>query len=178
MEILNAFSTPMAVDILSGVDNNQLEIFCKEKSKDQDGQSLLLGWGSSPIKELAELVLKQVNQMHRDCGLKHEQKILHAWCNVNTPRKIATPHTHPCFFTSIYYVTEGPRLALINPNNNIENLIPDSLVNEYNPFNQLFQWIYPKPRLLITHPAWLLHYVEPEKDPNRVSLTFNTGLSR
>ena len=71
-------------------------------------------------------------------------------------------------------------LNLINHNNNIENLIDNTLVKNYNPFNQFIQRIYPRPGLLVTHPAWLLHYVEEDDNPpeDRISITFNTVIAK
>lgn len=180
MQIENAFAMPLGFEMLEGIDNESLKKFCLERQHDLKGQSNLIGWGTEPIKSLANVVLEQVNEMHTACGLNYKQRFSHVWTNVNRPNPIRTPHTHPCFFTSIYYVTSGSSLNLLNPNNNIENLIDNTLVKNYNPFNQLIQRIYPKPGLLITHPAWLLHYVEEDNNPSedRISITFNTVIAK
>jgi len=176
MEILNAFSMPICIDFLENIDNQSLKYFCLEKSSEQNGQSFLLDWNLSPLKILSNLILTKVNEMHVECGLKYSQKISHVWCNSGKPNKITTPHTHPSFFTAIYYVTGGSRLGLVNPNNNIENLIPSNFVENYNSFNQLFQWIYPRPGLLIIHPSWLLHFVDDDCSNERISIAFNTDI--
>jgi uncharacterized protein (TIGR02466 family) len=176
MELYNLFSTPIAGSSLTDIDNQTLENFCKKKSNELNGQSFLLDLDKTPeLHDLSKKVLNQVNLLHKECGLKYKQKISDVWCNVGNPSFIIKPHTHPSFFTSVYYVTNGKdKLNILNPISSIENLIPEDVIENYNSFNQLVYFVTPVMGLLITHPSWLLHYVDNQADKNRVSIVFDT----
>jgi len=93
------------------------------------------------------------------------------------------PHlTHPqSFFVAILYLNNSENnsgnLTLLNPNSTNDHLIPHDAIAEYTPYTRMYTRIPPTEKLLIVHPAWIMHYVSQEvPEENRMSIAFNFSL--
>jgi uncharacterized protein (TIGR02466 family) len=178
MNIQSMFAVPLGWTFLNDIDNNDLIEYSQKKLR-SDGQSNKVDLSENPIKNLAEVVTKEVNKFHTTCGFKYSQKVLDAWCNQGNPEIICKPHTHPhAFFVAIYYLNKSDvELNFLNPINSLETLISPDIIETYNEYNRVYTTIPPAEGLLIIHPAWITHYVNNILD-NRMSIAFNMVIDK
>lgn len=181
MNLDNMFAVPFGWTFLEDIDLDEL-IDCGNKQLRPDSQSSYVDLGKEPIKSLSELVTEKVNQLHRQCGFKHSQKLDSVWFNKGNPLPISRPHTHPqSFFVAILYLSHpennSGNLTLLNPNNTNDHLIPHDAIGESTPYNRMYLNLPPAEKLLLVHPAWIMHWVSQEApEENRMSIAFNFSL--
>tara|TARA_B100001996_G_scaffold272243_1_gene213224 strand:+ start:695 stop:1288 length:594 start_codon:yes stop_codon:yes gene_type:complete len=181
MNVENMFAVPIGWTFLEDIDLDEL-IDYGHKHLRSDNQSNYFDLDEEPIKSLSELVTEKVNKVHKDCGFKHSQKLESVWFNKGNPLSISRPHTHPqSFFVAILYLNNPENnsgdLTLLNPNNTNDHLIPHDAVGESTPYNRMYAVYPPAEKLLLVHPAWIMHWVSQEfPEENRMSIAFNFSL--
>jgi len=180
MIIDTIFSSILVTDILTGLDNKTIEDYCIDKIGKTSlpvKQSNHLDMNSNELKYLTSAVEERMNTIHKAVGMNGKIKLIECWSTYNSVRSTEQPHTHPGFFYSaVYYVKaqeDSAKLVLMNPLSVLQNLIPPPLVNTYNGFNSVSNYVKPKTGMLIIFPSWLSHYVEPKAEDDRVCIAFN-----
>lgn len=179
MNIESMFSVPIGYTFLEDINIDNLIEYCKGKIR-PDGQSdSIYCFDEEPLKSLAERVTEEVNKVHKECGFKYAQKLGNIWFNGGNPKPIIKPHTHPqSFFVAIFYLSnpknDSGNLTLLNPNIVNDHLIPHTIVDECNAYNRMTTIIPPAEKLLLVHPAWIMHWVSQEvPEEDRMSIAFN-----
>ena len=181
MNVQNMFAVPFGWTFLEDIDVDEL-IDYGHKQLRPDNQSNFIDLDEEPIKSISEIVTEKVNKVYNDCGFKHSQKLDNVWFNKGNPRPISNPHTHPkSFFVAILYLSNpennSGNLTLLNPNNTIDHLIPHDAIGESTPYTRMYTKIVPAEKLLVVHPAWIMHWVSQEvPEEDRMSIAFNFSL--
>ena len=182
MNIDNMFAVPYGWTFLENIDLDELIDYGHEQLIPEMNQSTSIDLDKEPIKSLSELVTEKVNEVHKECGFKHSQKLDSVWFNKGNPLPISRPHTHPqSFFVAVLYLSQpennSGNLTLLNPNNTNDNLIPHDAIGEQTPYNRMYLELPPAEKLLLVHPAWIMHWVSQETpEENRMSMAFNFSL--
>tara|TARA_B100001250_G_scaffold288601_1_gene250342 strand:+ start:259 stop:879 length:621 start_codon:yes stop_codon:yes gene_type:complete len=184
INVESMFAVPIGWTFLEDIDLYELLHYGHRQLRPElsYSQSGNIDLDEEPIKSLSELVTEEVNKVYKECGFKHSQKLDSVWFNKGNPRSISKPHTHPqSFFVAILYLNNpennSGNLTLLNPNNNHDHLIPHDAIGEYTPYTRMHTIVPFAEKLLVVHPAWIMHYVSQE-DPeeNRMSIAFNFSL--
>ena len=181
MNVDSMFAVPIAWTFLEDIDIDEL-IDCGHKQLRPDNQSNFVDLDKEPIKSISKLVTEKVNKVYNECGFKHSQKLDNVWFNKGNPRPISKPHTHPqSFFVAILYLSNpennSGNLTLLNPNNANDHLIPHDAIELETQYTRMYTTIAPAEKLLVVHPAWIMHYVSQEApEENRMSIAFNFSL--
>ena len=56
-------------------------------------------------------------------------------------------------------------------------MIPHYAIGENTPYNRMYMTIPPAEKLLLVHPAWIMHWVgQAAPEENRMSMAFNFSL--
>jgi len=126
---------------------------------------------------LVNILYQMQNEIYQEEGLSSEPFLGTMWANINPKGGFNKPHVHSnCLWSGVYYVE--------TPNNcgnlNIKDPRAVSLMTlpRYNKNLKPYQWkevsYAPVAGRCIMFPAWLEHYVEPNKSDNiRISISFN-----
>lgn len=191
MNIEPAFFCPLAVDILTNIDNDALKKYAVSLKSQSSGKqkSNKGGWQSEDfsgyVPELNELfveILKRVNQLHETVGYttKYSQGMYNAWININSTGHYNDPHTHPkSTFSGVYYIDTQPdsgNIVFMNPQ---AYMIDDTDIETHTPFLSARRFYPPENGKLIIFPSWLMHYVERNNNSaERISLSFNTFINK
>ena len=183
MNVDSMFAVPIAWTFLEDIDIDEL-IDCGHKQLRPDNQSNFVDLDKEPIKSISKLVTEKVNKVYNECGFKHSQKLDNVWFNKGNPLPISKPHTHPqSFFVAILYLSNpennSGNLTLLNPNNIHDNLIPHDAIDHSisSPYTRMYTVVPFAEKLLVVHPAWIMHYVSQEApEENRMSIAFNFSL--
>lgn len=175
------FSTPIWGGVGVFEDNylKQLEATILEMSKKLPNRdkSNFLGWQSPDdlykyewLDPALKLIGNLVNDIKSDLKTDAELKIDSMWANVNFPNAVNIKHIHGGEFAGVFYVKvpEGDcgRLILTDPRPRVS--MSEKLTNRGDfPLD-------PIERAAVIFPAWLEHYVEPNKtNDTRISISFN-----
>lgn len=191
MNIINAFSSFIAIDDSSLLDNAVLEKLCRKKltvnsnrltpTQSQFTQQEL----QNELKPLCELVIEKINELHLQLGFSsaYSQEIKKVWCNVDNKYSTFFPHSHPgAFFSAVYYVkadADSGNLEFITPVAAFEHVLDKDLelVAKFNEYNTGIFKMPPKTGGLVIFPAWLHHYVnDNHSEIERFSIAFNTQI--
>ena len=178
MNVESMFAVPFGWTFLEDIDLDELREFGQEHLI-TDKQSDYLDFDKEPIKSLSKLVTEEVNKVHRQCGFKHSQKLDNLWFNKGNPLPISRPHSHPqAFFVAVLYLSHpennSGNLTLLNPINTNDNLIPHNAIGESTAYNRMYLTLPPAEKLLLVHPAWIMHWVSQETpEEDRMSIAFN-----
>ena len=182
MNIDNMFAVPYGWTFLEDIDLDELIDYGHEQLIPGMNQSTFIDLDEEPIKSLSKLVTEKVNEVHKECGFKHSQKLDSVWFNKGHPLPISRPHTHPqSFFVAVLYLSHtennSGNLTLLNPINTNDNLIPHDAIGESTPYNRMYLSLPPAEKLLLVHPAWIMHWVSQDApEENRMSVAFNFSL--
>ena len=178
MNVESMFAVPFGWTFLEDIDLDELRE-CGQEHLITDKQSAYLDFDKEPIKSLSKLVTEEVNKVHRQCGFKHSQKLDNLWFNKGNPLPISRPHSHPqAFFVAVLYLSHpennSGNLTLLNPINTNDNLIPHNVIGESTAYNRMYLTLPPAEKLLLVHPAWIMHWVSQETpEEDRMSIAFN-----
>jgi len=143
----------------------------------------LLSW---PLKEMAVIktainkVTAQLTQLTLGVSNKAVRGEVNAtaWATVCRPGDYVKPHAHPLSTWSGVYFVSGDESVDGHPDSGVvEFLDPrsgiDQLPTPGNPFGATFK-VHPTPGLLIAHPSWLAHFVNPYFGAEeRITIGFN-----
>lgn len=182
MNVQNMFAVPFGWTFLEDIDLDELIDYGQEQLISEINQGFPVDLDEEPIKSILEIVTEEVNKFHKECGFKHSQKLDQVWFNKGNPLPISRPHTHPqSFFVAVLYLTHpennSGNLTLLNPINTNDNLIPHDAIGEDTPYNRMYLSLPPAEKLLLIHPAWIMHWVSQEApEENRMSMAFNFSL--
>ncbi len=181
MNINLIFTSVVAVDHLD-LDNSILEKYCRSNIQ-EFGQSIFLDLKAKELQPLLEKINEKVNYLHNELGFsdKLQQQIYQGWANLNNSEPIDGVHCHPgAFFNAVYYVTapkDSAELVLLSPVQEIDHVIFQNMVEEYNAFNSAFQVIKPEAGMLVVMPGWIKHYVRQHKSTeDRISMAFDSAM--
>ena len=143
----------------------------------------LLTW---PVKEIGVLkgainkAVAQLTQLTMGVsgkGVRGEVNVS-AWAAVCGTGDYVKPHIHPLStWSGVYFVSGGKEVENHPDSGVLEFLDPrsatDWLQTPGNPFGATFK-VKPVPGVLIVHPSWLTHFVNPNQDSEpRISIGFN-----
>ena len=184
MKVESVFTVPIGWTFLENIDLDELIDYGHKQLVPEKNQSFSIDLDKEPIKSLSELVTEKVNEVHKECGFKHSQKLDNVWFNKGNPLPISRPHTHPqSFFVAVLYLSNpennSGNLTLLNPNNIHDNLIPHDAIDHSisSPYTRMYTVVPFAEKLLVVHPAWIMHYVSQEApEENRMSIAFNFSL--
>jgi uncharacterized protein (TIGR02466 family) len=143
----------------------------------------LLSW---PLKEVAAIktainkAVAQLTQLTMGVSGKHIRGEVNvtAWATVCGKGDYVKPHIHPLSTWSGVYFVSGEEEVKDHPESGVvEFLDPrsgtDILQTPGQPFGQTFK-VPPKPGVLIAHPGWLSHFVNPYQGKGeRITIGFN-----
>ena len=143
----------------------------------------LLSW---PIKELATLktainrAVAQLTQLTMGVSGKNLKGDVQAsaWATVCRDGDYVKPHIHPLStWSGVYFVAGDAEVKDHSDSGVVEFLdpraIPDMLPTPGNPFGTTFK-VQPAPGVLIAHPSWLRHFVNPYRGAGeRITIGFN-----
>ena len=181
MNIKLIFTTVVSIDHLD-LDNSILETYCRNNVQDFS-QSIFLNLNAQELKPLVEQVTQRINALHKELGFADnlKQEIHQGWANLNNSDPINSVHCHPsAFFNAVYYVTappDGAELVLLSPVQEIDHVIFQGMVKDYNAFSSAFQVIKPEAGMLVIMPGWIKHYVRQHKSSkDRISMAFDSAM--
>lgn len=186
MNVESMFAVPIGWTFLEDIDVDELIDYGHKQLRPDKfppySQSNHVDLDEEPIKSLSELVTEEVNKVYKECGFKHSQKLDSVFFNKGNPLPTSRPHTHPqSFFVAVLYLSNpennSGELTLLNPNNANDHLIPHDAIGENTPYNRMYMTIPPAEKLLLVHPAWIMHWVgQAAPEENRMSIAFNFSL--
>lgn len=138
------------------------------------------------FKELAELILKETEEMLHYNGVKFEKHYLSAlWCNITSAYHMHPTHTHPnSILSGVFYVKapEGcSKLELVDPRPGAVVFQPEYYRSTSD--NSHVVQIEPTRGGLIVFPSWLAHTVngtfnekDEIRDHDRIAIAFNINV--
>lgn len=192
-QVLPIFSTHLSETQLE-LDNEEIADWARSlRAKiavDRAGgwQSEPIDFASPPIHDLVASVRSHLKFLSENIyGFKDNVslKLVNSWINFNDPglEPINNNYYHlhtSCFASLVYYVDcaeDSGDLVLIPPYQTVEYALPSQLIEQYNIFNSQRWRIKPAPGKLVSHPAWIHHFVDPNRsDRERISIAFNAVL--
>ncbi len=181
MNINLIFTSVVAIDYLD-LDNAVLEKYCRDNIQDFS-QSIFLDLNSKELQPLVKQIQEKLDYLHNELGFskKLKQQIHQGWANLNNSEPINGVHCHPsAFFNAVYYVTapkDSAELVLLSPVQEIDHVISQNIVGEYNAFSSSFQVIKPEAGMLVIMPGWIKHYVRQHKSSqDRISMAFDSAM--
>lgn len=183
MHINPIFSSFISIEELTDIDNDLLQVYCKQKIKlsGKQNQSDYLNVDDIELKPLVGFVNNLCNTLHNQIGLNPDkpQRISRIWANSNNNIAIDQPHIHPnSIFSGVYYPfgnEKSGHLKLMNPVMGFGHVLPNSIIKNRTEFTCGEIAIPPAQGRLIIFPAWLMHYVTLCFD-ERISIAFDTSL--
>ena len=130
------------------------------------------------FKPLVYELLKMQNEIFKEEWLDGESIIGNMWANINQPGAMNRPHIHPnSHFSGVYYI-KAPKncgdIIFNDPRTLSHMLMPNRI--KQTPPPELWREVPVKPieGRIIMFPAWLWHYVEPNRSNDiRISVSFN-----
>lgn len=193
MHIENAFTSPIIVDQLDNIDNNELIKYANLLKSQSAGRvkSNYLGWQSNDldnsnpeIQKLANEILARISYLHAEFGFKTASDIFltNIWININSHGSFNRPHIHQdSIFSGAYYVsTDGldGDIHFIHPAKTHQYHIKEDTVDKFTNFTSSSYRTKPAVGKLVLFPSWLEHYVEPNvSNHDRISISFNSNFS-
>lgn len=189
MNITTIFSSFLATEELSSIDNSQLIEYTNEIKKQSPGvvKSNVHGWQSDrlsvphpEIAKLTEEIIVKVRLVADQIGISQNTGLYlsNLWINSNPIAGFNRPHIHPDdLFAGVYYVScpkNSGSIIFKNPAINLQYHARESIVETMNQFVSPSWVLTPKPGTLVIFPGWLEHYVEPNANTeDRISIAFN-----
>lgn len=192
MNVKNIFSSFLAIDMLSDIDNEELKRYSKNLKDQENGviKSNFLGWQSdtldvpnSQIDRLVGEIQKRANILKPVFGFKKDYRLYlsNLWININQTSSFNRPHVHTeSVFSGVYYVdcfADSGKLVLLNPSMAQKILINEYDLDFFTEFSSSVMSVDPEIGKLIIFPSWVEHYVEPNLNPEeRISIAFNISV--
>lgn len=151
-------------------------------------QSPWIDFASPPINDLVTAVKSHLDYLSKEIyGFKDgvKLKLANGWINCNDPglEQLNNNYYHlhtSCFTSVVYYVDckeDSGDLVLIPPHQMIDYALPFQLVEQFNIFNSQRWRIKPRQGKLVSFPAWINHFADPNRsDSERISIAFNAIL--
>jgi len=151
-------------------------------------QSPWIDFASPPIHDLVAHVRAHLTYLSEEIyGFKKDVglKLANGWINCNDPglEQLNNNYYHlhtSCFTSMVYYVDCAPDsgdLVLIPPHQMVDYALPFQLVEKFNIFNSQRWRVSPLPGKLVSFPAWVNHFADPNRsDRERISIAFNAIL--
>jgi uncharacterized protein (TIGR02466 family) len=138
------------------------------------------------FKDLFDVILQAFTEtVCKDYQIngQNRQKLLlkKAWINVNPQGGYNVVHNHPnAFFSGVYYLQASEKsgeIVFLNPVSEQSLTLPHQLIDQGSIYNNDRYCYPPRQDLLILFPAYLNHYVHPNKSSDeRICVAFNVGL--
>jgi uncharacterized protein (TIGR02466 family) len=194
MDYKSWFFTPIGVDFITEVDNDQLRNYCLNLRNTSDGRTVSNagGWQSKEldfnipeIQDLLQAIWIRLLQMKDDIGIKDQVDLViqNIWINVNNKGDFNRPHVHPTSAISgVYYVDADPKssgdIVFINPvATHTYHWNKEWFKEDKDEISSATAYYKPTTTQLILFPSWICHYVEPSNcDAPRISIAFNAGI--
>lgn len=192
MKINNIFSSFLAIDMLSNVDNIELKRYSNDLKTQEVGvsKSNFLGWQSDTltvpsdqIDLLVKEILNRAEVLKSIVGFKKEFRLYlnNLWININQTSSFNRPHIHPgSVFSGVYYVdcnTDSGSIVFLHPSMAQKILVRESTVGVFSEFSAATNTVTPEIGKLIIFPSWVEHYVEPNlSTEDRISIAFNIDI--
>lgn len=192
MNVKNIFSSFLAIDLLSGIDNEELKRYSKNLKDQESGviKSNFLGWQSDTlavpnfqIDLLVKEILKRADALKSVFGFKKDYRLYlsNLWININQTSSFNRPHIHTeSVFSGVYYVDcfiDSGNLVLLHPSMGQKILINEYHLETFTEFSSAVISVDPEIGKLIIFPSWVEHYVEPNLNPKeRISIAFNISV--
>lgn len=151
-------------------------------------QSGTLDMTAPQLQPLLSAVDQRCTEISKLLNITVEHNIANCWANrtapVTTPSlELASspPHAHANYYIAFVYYPQATddagNLVILPPTNTQELAVPRPFIREDNMYTATRMHIPPKTGLLVAFPAWLTHYVEPNRtDTDRISIAVNTRL--
>jgi uncharacterized protein (TIGR02466 family) len=194
MKIENIFTSFIATDFLTAIDNSELKEYAFKLQETNEGviKSNFLGWQSDiltapnhQVTTLANNILQRINAAKQPLGFRDDTTMYLAnmWININPTNSFNRPHLHPgAIFSGVYYIDCTPdsgSLVFKHPSvGQLYSLQEDTLL-EFTEFNAGTWSVLPEIGKLVIFPAWLEHYVEPNASTkSRISIAFNINIKK
>lgn len=194
MNINNIFSSFLAVDSLSMIDNSELKRYSNElrmkeigviKSNYGGWQSDILTVPNSQISLLVEEILKRAEILKSLLGIKEEYTLFltNLWININQKSNFNRPHIHPdSILSGVYYVDCVPdsgQIVFLHPSIAQKILIDENAIGSFTEFSSASNTVDAENGKLVIFPSWIEHYVEPNlSDQERISIAFNINIKK
>lgn len=151
-------------------------------------QSGILDMSDEPMQPLLRLVEQRTIEISKMLNVTQPSEIANCWVNRTAPvtqqsieLASSPPHAHAGYYIAfVYYpkATDASGNLVVLPPTNVQDMaIPRTYISEDNMYTASRMHIPPKTGLLVAFPAWLTHYVEPNRtDEDRISIAINTRL--
>lgn len=182
------FPTPIWSKIVN-IEIEDIKNYILEEKEKSSGRSLsnMGGWQSNdydmqslkntPLKDFNLILLKTLHLCFDDYGSTLKPSIGNMWFNVNPPGAYNTTHIHTnAFLSGVFYIDCDENSGdIIFERNSAEQYVLGTQIPKSVSKLSSAHWKYePVPKKLIIFPAWLPHYVMPNKSNNdRISISFN-----
>ena len=194
MKINTIFSSFLATDFLTTIDNEELKRYAFELKEKDKGviKSNFLGWQSDilqipndQISALVNCILERADKLKLELKFKKESYVFlnNLWININPTSSFNRPHIHPdAIFSGVYYVDcndDSGKIVFKHPSDAQQFSLREELLEEFTDFNAASWSVLPEVGKLVIFPSWLEHYVEPNvSDKERISIAFNIDIGR
>lgn len=183
MNINPIFSSFLVIEQLDGLDNKSLEIYCREKIKqnDKQNQSGYLNLNDEHLIPLVEYLNHICKQIHNEIGLDQNKNhfVSRMWANLNNNVAIDQPHIHPnSIFSGVYYPygnDKSGHLKIMNPICGFSHVFSNDIIKNRTQYSSGEIAIPPAQGRLIIFPSWMMHYVT-MCFGERVSIAFDTNI--
>jgi uncharacterized protein (TIGR02466 family) len=194
MKIENIFTSFIATDFLTDIDNDELKEYAFKLQENNEGviKSNFLGWQSDiltdlsdQVTDLASNILQRMNTAKKPLGFRDDTMMYLAnmWININPTNSFNRPHLHPgAIFSGVYYIDCTPdsgNLVFKHPSIGQLYSLQEDTLSDFTDFNAGTWSVHPEVGKLVIFPAWLEHYVEPNASTeSRISIAFNINIKK
>jgi uncharacterized protein (TIGR02466 family) len=194
MNINNIFSSFLAIDMLSVIDNNDLIRYAHEQKENNNGvvKSNYRGWQSdtltdpnSQIDLLVKEIITRAEFLKSFFGFSDDYVpyLNNLWININKTSCFNRPHIHlDSVLSGTYYVDcsdDSGQLVFLHPSLGQRILIDQNSVNSFTEYSSSIMSVPPEVGKLVIFPSWLEHYVEPNiSEKERISIAFNISFGK
>jgi len=172
------FITPVWATYLECFDNNELlkQVYEIEKNQSSEHFSNKGGFQSSNFdnSHFKEVIL---NETPKRLDKPLPPLKVFNWVNINRRGDCNTRHVHfynNIFLSGVYYVKvpeNSGNIKFWDPRGLLHHTLPE---HDFYFDGHEYEWIVPKPGMLLFFPSWLEHEVEPnESEEDRISISFN-----
>jgi uncharacterized protein (TIGR02466 family) len=153
----------------------------KNSRSNQGGyQSSDLTFTSPLLKEMQNLITKEVNSFSENYFKFKSLKLSNIWLNINGYKDYNLEHVHADSKISGVFYIKTPKncgsLTFINSSIRKHFIDEDKIIdNNLNNYNSLTWFFPPEENKLVLFPSWTLHRVEPNLNlkEKRISFSFN-----
>lgn len=192
MDIKYCFPSAIITKVLKNIDNYDLEKYALEYRKHFTGvvKSNYGGWQSDKLSVQNDHIATLVDEIEKImCGTKEEFGftehtnffVNNIWLNINQFGTFNRPHIHTdCVFSGVYYVKcteDSGNIVFIHPSKSQQYHVKNENIEKFDNILASSWSVIPKESKLVIFPAWLEHYVEPNRiSEERISIAFNIDI--